>query len=93
MLLVRRGGRSPEGTDRPRTPHAAWSPWGLKGDFLISPFGSREAEKIFWLFDRALRGQTATRFRDSSWDGWMRPLRVANIAPTAPEETTWPQSL
>ncbi len=47
MLLVRRGGRSPEGTDRPRTPHAAWSPWGLRGDFLINPFGSREAEKIW----------------------------------------------
>src|SRR5437588_785081 len=27
-----------------------------------------EAQKIFWLFDRALRGQTETRFRDSPRD-------------------------
>jgi hypothetical protein len=45
--------------------HAAWSPSGLKGGVLANVFDTREAQKIFWLFDRAWRGQTDTRFRDS----------------------------
>jgi len=53
----------------------------LKGDVLANVFDSREAQKIFWLFDRVWRGQTDTRFRDSPRGGWIRPLSVANIAP------------
>src|SRR5207244_11628829 len=42
--------------------HAAWSPRGLEGGFLANVSGSCGAQRILWLFHRAMRGQTTKEF-------------------------------
>src|SRR5438477_12347575 len=69
--------------------HAAWSLPGLKGGVLAQSVLSSEAQKIFWLFDRAWRGQTDTRFRDSLPDAGYHHSAWRTLLPTAAEREVW----
>src|SRR5438132_6947979 len=48
--------------------HAVWSSSELKGGLPVNAFGSCAGQKIFCLFERAIRDQTDRRFRDSPPD-------------------------
>jgi len=70
-------------------PHAAWSPSGLKGGALANMFDSREAQKIFWLFDRAWRGQTDTRFETAPGEAGYDHSAWRTLLPTPAEREVW----
>src|SRR5207244_2317718 len=60
-------------------------PPGLKGGVLVNVFDLREAQKISWLFDRAERGQTETRFRDAPRDAGYHHSVWRTLLPTPAE--------